>query len=148
MFKYDYEIIYKKGKENVVSNALSRKYEEDMSLFSLPFILVDWLKAACREWFQDPKISLLIQQLQQYPHASLGYSWHNEELCYKGRLYLRKQCHFKSTMLSEFHSSPTTGHSTFHKTYEWIKCSFFLEGMKHDIHTFVVECDTFQCNKG
>jgi hypothetical protein len=28
MFGYDYEIIYKKGKENVVVDALSRKYEE------------------------------------------------------------------------------------------------------------------------
>jgi hypothetical protein len=44
MFRYDYEIIYKKGKENVVVDALSRKYEEDKSLFSLSFIIVDWLK--------------------------------------------------------------------------------------------------------
>jgi hypothetical protein len=29
LFDYDYEIIYKKGKENVVVDALSRKYEED-----------------------------------------------------------------------------------------------------------------------
>jgi hypothetical protein len=28
IFGYDYEIIYKKGKENVVVDALSRKYEE------------------------------------------------------------------------------------------------------------------------
>ena len=28
LFGYDYEIIYKKGKENVVVDALSRKYEE------------------------------------------------------------------------------------------------------------------------
>jgi hypothetical protein len=39
-FNYDYEIIYKKGKENVVVDALSRKYEEEGSLFSLSFIVV------------------------------------------------------------------------------------------------------------
>jgi hypothetical protein len=63
-------------------------------------------------------------------------------------MYLRKQSHLKSIVLSELHASPTTGHSGFHKTYEWIKHSFFWEGMKQDIHTFVVECDTCQCNKG
>jgi hypothetical protein len=54
----------------------------------------------------------------------------------------------KSTVLFELHASPTTRHSGFTKTYEWVKRSFFWEGMKQDIHTFVVECDTCQCNKG
>jgi hypothetical protein len=43
LFGYDYEIVYKKGKENVVSDGLSRKYEEDGSLFSLSIIVSDWL---------------------------------------------------------------------------------------------------------
>ena len=33
LFGYDYEIIYKKGKDNVVADALSRKYEDEGSLF-------------------------------------------------------------------------------------------------------------------
>jgi hypothetical protein len=39
LFGYDYENIYKKGKENVVVDATSRKYEEDKSRFSLSFIV-------------------------------------------------------------------------------------------------------------
>jgi hypothetical protein len=41
LFGYDYEIIYKKGKDNVVANELSRKYEDEGSLFSLSFIVLD-----------------------------------------------------------------------------------------------------------
>jgi hypothetical protein len=44
LFGYDYEIIYKKGKDNVVDDALSRKYEDEGSLFSLSFIVLDWLQ--------------------------------------------------------------------------------------------------------
>jgi hypothetical protein len=33
LFGYDYEIIYKKGKDNVVVDALSRKYKDEGSLF-------------------------------------------------------------------------------------------------------------------
>jgi hypothetical protein len=47
LFGYDYEIIYKKGKDNVVADALYRKYEEEGSLFSLSFIVLDWLQAVC-----------------------------------------------------------------------------------------------------
>jgi hypothetical protein len=84
LFGYDYEIIYKKGKDNVVVDALSRKYEDEGSLFSLSFIVPDWLQVVHQEWLQDPKISHLIQQLQDNSPVSPGYSWHNDELHYKG----------------------------------------------------------------
>jgi hypothetical protein len=45
LFGYDYEIIYNKGKDNVVVDALSQKYEEEGSLFSLSFVVPDWLQA-------------------------------------------------------------------------------------------------------
>jgi hypothetical protein len=49
LFGYDYEIIYKKGKGNVVVDAISRKYEDEGSLFSLSFIVPDWLQDVCKE---------------------------------------------------------------------------------------------------
>jgi hypothetical protein len=57
-----------------------RKYEEEGSLFSLSFIVPDWLQVVHQEWLQDPKISSMIHQLQHNSPASPGYSWHNEEL--------------------------------------------------------------------
>jgi hypothetical protein len=49
MIGYDYEIIYK-GKENVAFDSPSRKYE----------------------WFTDPKIFILTQQLQHDYNISLN----------------------------------------------------------------------------
>jgi hypothetical protein len=60
LFGYDYEIIYKKGKDNVAADALSLKYEDDGFPFSVSFIVPDWLQAVRQEWLQDPKISQLI----------------------------------------------------------------------------------------
>ena len=74
LFGYDYEIIYKKGKYNVVVYALSRKYEDEDSLFSLSFIIPDWLQSVRQEWLHDPKSSHLIQQLQSNSLVSPGYS--------------------------------------------------------------------------
>jgi hypothetical protein len=130
LFGYDYEIIYKKGKDNVVVDALTQKYEEEGSLFSLSFIVPDWLQAVRQEWLQDPKSSHLIQQLKTNALAPPGYSWLQDELRYKGRLYLSKKSKLKSMVLSELHATPTAGHSGFTKTYDRVKHSFFWDGMK------------------
>jgi hypothetical protein len=130
LFGYDFEIVYKKGKKNVVEDALSHKYEDEGSIFSLPFNVPDWLQVVRQEWLQDPKSLQLIQQLQSSAPAPLGYSWLHDELRYKGRLYLSKQSKLKSTVLSELHATPTTGHSRFTKTFDRVKHSFFWDGMK------------------
>lgn len=44
MLGYDYEIIYKKYKDNVIVDALSRKYEDDGSLFSLSSPILEWVE--------------------------------------------------------------------------------------------------------
>jgi hypothetical protein len=125
LFGYDYEIIYKKGKENVVTDALSRKYEDEGSLFSLSFIVPYWLQVVRQEWSHDPKNSHLIQQLHTNSPVSLGYSWLNDEIQYKGRLYLSKDSKLKSTVLSKLHATPIARHLGFTKTYDWVKRSFF-----------------------
>jgi hypothetical protein len=109
----------------VVADALSRKYEDEGSLFSLSFIVPDWLQDVRQEWLHDPKSSHLIQRLHSNCLVSPGYSWLNEELRYKGHLYLSKQSKLKSTILYELHATPTSGHSEFTKTYDRVKHSFF-----------------------
>jgi len=44
MLGYNYEIGYKKGKENVMVDVLSQKYEEEGSLFYLSLPMCDWIK--------------------------------------------------------------------------------------------------------
>jgi hypothetical protein len=64
LFGYDYEIIYKKGKDNVVVDALSQKYEEEGSLFSLSFIVprlapsyVPGMASRSQKFASDPTIA-------------------------------------------------------------------------------------------
>lgn len=54
----------------------------------------------------------------------------------------------KTHILEVLHSSPTTDHVGFQKTYACTHHSFFWTGMKTDMLTFVAECDVCQCHKG
>ena len=56
---YDFEIIYKKGKENVAVDALSRR-EMDTTLCSMSRIIPSWIEEEKYEWKQDPIISKII----------------------------------------------------------------------------------------
>jgi hypothetical protein len=56
---------------------------------------------------------------------------------------MEKHWTLKQRFLEELHSSPIACHSSFHKTYEQTKCSFFREVMKIDIQYFVASYDIF-----
>ena len=91
MLGYDFEIIYKKGKQNVVADALSRK-DEDMEalLCAISIIQPDWINEAKEEWKNGEEVWALIRKLQQDSSTSHTFSWQNDSLWYKDHLYLCK----------------------------------------------------------
>ena len=118
MLGYDFEIIYKKGKLNVVAYALSRNNEEvEEFLCAISIIQLDWITEARDEWKKDKELWTIIQKLQQDPSTSDTFSWKNDSLWYKDRLYLCKNSQLKQKILLELHTSPLGGHSRFLKTY-------------------------------
>ena len=61
---YDFEIIYKNGKQNVVEDALSRN-DEDIEAFICVISIIqhDWIIEARDEWKNDENVWNLIQRL-------------------------------------------------------------------------------------
>jgi hypothetical protein len=145
---YDFEIVYKKGKQNVVADALSRKDEDvEAFLYAIAIIQPDWIIEARDEWKNDEKVWTLIERLQQDSGASDTFTWKNDSLWYKDRLYLFKNSQLKQKVLLELHTSPVGGHSGFLKTYHRVKKDLFWDGLKTDVQRFVAECLVCQQNK-
>ena len=75
MLGYDFEIIYKKWKKNVMAHALLRNDEEvEAFLCAIYIIQVDWINEAKDEWKNDEEVWALIQKLQQDPSTSNTFS--------------------------------------------------------------------------
>jgi hypothetical protein len=145
---YDFEIVYKKEKQNVVADSLSRKDEYvEAFLCAISIIQPDWIIEARDEWKNDEKVWTLIQRLQQDSSASDTFTWKNDSLWYKDRLYLCKNSQLKHNVLLELHTSPVGGHSGFLKTYHRVKKDFFWDGLKTNVQRFVAECVVCQQNK-
>ena len=68
---YEFEIIYKKWKQNVVADALSIK-DEDVKAFlcGISIIQPEWITEARDEWKNYEEVCTLIQNLQQDPCTS------------------------------------------------------------------------------
>ena len=64
MVGYEFEIFYKKGKLNVVVDALSRNDEEvEALLCAISIIQPDWITEARDEWKKDDEVWTLIQNV-------------------------------------------------------------------------------------
>jgi hypothetical protein len=125
MLGYDYEIIYKKGKYNITTNAFSQKHEEDGSLFSLSVLVQDWIEEVCKQWLTHLTTTKLIQCLQEDPNPPTGYTWQENILKYNDHLVLSPSLTLKLRLLNELYSSTILGYSDFQKTYACACCSFF-----------------------
>jgi hypothetical protein len=96
MLGYDFEIIYKKMKQNVVADALSIK-DEDVEAFlcAISIIQLDWIIEARDEWKNYENVWTLIQRLQQDPSASDTFTCKNDSIWYTDHLYLCNKSQLK-----------------------------------------------------
>src|ERR1700733_9115040 len=68
MMGYDFDIIYRKWKQNFVAYALSRKGEDVEALFcAISIIQLDWINESRDEWKKDEEVWPVIQKLQKIP---------------------------------------------------------------------------------
>ena len=92
MLGYDFEIIYKKGKQNMVANALSRKDEDVEELFSdLSIIQPDWIVEVGGKWKNGLLVWTFTQNIEKDPSVYDTFVGENESLWYKDRLYICKE---------------------------------------------------------
>jgi hypothetical protein len=151
---YDFLIEYKKGVDNKVADALSRKFEEtregdfeDQTLFSITFPSPTWVEEIKATYESDPVLQGKISELLADAGNVSQYSFRSGLLLYKGRIVVGNVDSIRSKILHFIHDSPTAGHSGYQKTLHRAKHDFYWPGMRMDVKQYIRGCDMCQRQK-
>lgn len=149
MLGYDYSIVYRKGTQNAVADALSRKpIASEGQLFQCEGGNDgDWSKV----WEQiialyasDKKLCRLIEQVRTQPQLHPKYSWHGNCLRRKGNVVVGDDGLLRKRLFSLFHDTLMSGHSGVHATLHQISALLYWKGLTKDVKQWVRECVTCQ----
>ena len=126
--EFEFDIEYVKGKNNVVSDALSRGPS-----ISLMDVEENWKGTLEVEYAKD---KFDCEFFDQTNHDD-RYKVLEGIIYYKGTVYLVPNSSLKEVILKKAHDSPLVGHPDFFKTYRMLRDRFPWKGMKDDTLKYV-----------
>lgn len=139
-----YRVIYKKGVDNRVADALSRKSCHESQCAALSSCEPQWLLEVVGGYQFDEHSSSLVAKLAIDPHAVPEFTLQQGLLRYKNRIWIGNNPQLQSKLLMAFHSSPVGGHSGVPVTYRRMKQLFSWRGMKKAVTSFIKSCSVCQ----
>lgn len=89
LLEYSYSIEYKKGKDNITTNALSRRVLNCMA--TITSVIPLWTEEVEKSYEQDEHCKQLLEQLSLAQEPDSLYTLHSGVLRYKGRIYVGKR---------------------------------------------------------
>lgn len=134
--------MHKKGKENVVADALLRNDDGNTTCVAM-LVVLEWLDEIRAEYVEVEDCDIMIKNINEYTN----FEWKNDIMWYKGRIYLTPASKFKLKILKESQNSLAARHVGLYKTYYNIRQSFYAKGMNKEIQKYVAKCDICQRNK-
>jgi hypothetical protein len=161
---FDFSIEYKKGRENIVADALSMRDEKGekekshpdqilpqleteehqaRALVALSNPTPNWLEVIKEEVDNDKDLQELVQRVKE--GEALG-PWHYKDgvLFYKDHIYLSKNLTLIPVIIEQNHGG---FHEGYHKTFQHIRANFYWKRMRSRIKLFIKECEVCQHHK-
>lgn len=120
-----YKIIYKRGCDNTVADALSRFPHQPTQLLHLSQCKPTWVQEIIQGYQQDPQAQVLLTQLAvSAENKHLSYTLRDGLICHKGRLWLGNNIPLQLKVITTLHDSASGGHSGVPVTYRRVKQLF------------------------
>jgi predicted metal-dependent hydrolase len=146
---FDFHLEYKKGVDNKVADAMSRRegWETVAALSSISLLVADWVENLKLQYHQDPELVKLIKQWYSNELDHQKYSLRQGLLLYKNRIPIGRAVQLQQQVLNYVHCDLAAGHSGYERTMQRAQIDFYWRGMKKNIKKFIRECLICQQNK-
>nr|GEX48691.1 hypothetical protein [Tanacetum cinerariifolium] len=145
---YDYEIVYKKGSENVVADALSRMDSSgellQISVSSVSSGVWDKVKDS---WKNDLDTQNLIKSLEHHSYKGNKYSWTGGILKRNGKVVVGNDLELRKELVQHFHDEAIGGHYGAHVTMKKLGSLFYWKGLKKMVKQMIRDCNVCQRRK-
>ncbi|CAM8978888.1 unnamed protein product [Rhodiola kirilowii] len=138
---FDFEVVYRPGKDNGPVDALSRVHEAAYMAMQNSSRPVLGLLRNLRLLFQeDPMAHAFFQEVQTNPEAHPEFRIRDGLLLFKDKIWVPENMVLRNLILQEFHDSPVGGHAGIQRTYARVAANFFWPKLRQDITSYVNKC--------
>lgn len=146
MLEYNYSIIYRKGSQNIVADALSKRTHAQIHQCLGESTLTSselWDKILQAN-LDDEKLQKLSNELLHNPQLHSKYSWDGRILTRKGKMMIGHNTDLRRAIFDLFHSEAVGGHSGIHTMRRRIGSLLYWKGLSRDVKQWVQEYITCQ----
>ena len=140
LLDFDYEIEFKKGKDNIAADPLSRVTCAELSTLTVSTIattIMDEIKAI---WEGDQAVQTLIQELIRDPNSYPHYSWVNHLLCRKGKIIVGCNVTLQTQLIALYHDLAVGGHFGATVTANKVANGYYWKGQQKHVRQYVRDC--------
>ena len=134
---FDYEIEYRRGKDNLAADALSRVSHKELCALTLSSISTQIMGDIKKTWETDPTLQQLIAELIKDASSHPSYSWVNDTLIRKGKVVVGHDPELQTRLIKLYQYSAVGGHSGATVTSKKVGQVFYWKKLQRVVRQFV-----------